>query len=316
MRFARMKDRLVTLIGGGGFLGRYIAQDLLAAGARVRIAQRNPRQAFFLKPLGGLGQTQFVAVDVRKPETLAPALHGADVVVNLVGVRRGDYQGLHVTGARAAAQAAVGAGVGAFVQLSSVGADAEAPSAYSRTKAAGEDAVRAVFPGAIVIRPSILFGRESAFINQFAGMIAALPAVPVVRPGWRSQPVYVADVAAAVVKLLADPAQTAGRTLEIGGPDIMTMSELIRTIGRAIGREPSLVELPDAAGSLLASLGFLPGSPMTRQEWLMLQRDNVPAAGAEGLAALGIAPTPFDAVAPDWLVRYRRHGRFGSQATA
>jgi len=189
------------------------------------------------------------------------------------------------------------------------------PRNWSR-QAAGEEAVRTAFPGAIVIRPSILFGRESGFINQFAGMIASLPAVPVVRPGWRSQPVYVADVAAAVVKLLADPAHAAGRTLEIGGPDIVTMRELIRMIGRSIGREPSLLELPDAAGSLLASLGFLPGSPMTRQEWLVLQRDNVPTAGTEGLTALGIAPTPFDAVAPGWLVRYRRHGRFGSQVAA
>jgi uncharacterized protein YbjT (DUF2867 family) len=311
-----MRDRLITLVGGGGFLGRYIAQELLATGARIRIAQRDPRQAFFLKPLGGLGQTQFVAADIRKPDSLARAFEGADSVVNLVGVRRGDYRGLHVVGAANAARAAAAAGVGSFVHVSSAGADSEAPSEYSRSKAAGEDAVRDAFPNAVIVRPSILFGRESSFINMLAGMIATLPVVPVVRPGWRCQPVYVADVAAAIVRILADPAAFAGRVPEFGGPDILAMRDLVAAIAKATGREPWTVELPDVAGSLLAMFGFLPGSPLSRQEWLALQHDNLPQGGTEGLAALGIAPTPFSAVAPSWLVRYRRHGRFGTRAAA
>lgn len=311
-----MRNRLITLVGGGGFLGRYIAQELLATGARVRIAQRDPRQAFFLKPLSALGQTQFVAADIRKPDSLARAFEGADSVVNLVGVRRGDYQGLHVAGAANAARAAAAAGVDTFVQISSAGADHDAPSEYSRSKAAGEDAVRDILPQAVIVRPSILFGRESSFINMLAGMIATLPVVPVVRPGWRCQPVYVADVATAIARILVSPAAFAGHTLEFGGPDILAMRDLIAEIAKAAGREPRTVELPDIAGSLLAMFGFLPGSPLSRQEWLALQHDNIPRHGAEGLVALGIAPTPFSAVAPSWLVRYRRHGRFGTSAVA
>jgi NADH dehydrogenase len=309
-----MKNRLVTLIGGGGFLGRYVAQELLAAGARLRIAQRDPREALFLKPLGGLGQTQFAAVDVRKPDSIARAVHGADAVVNLVGVLKGNFQAVHVDGAQAVAEAAAAAGVPALVHVSAIGADPASPSAYGRSKGEGEAAVRAAFPGATILRPSLIFGREDQFVNRFAGMIA-LPVVPVLRAGVKLQPVYVADVAQAVVGALGDEGAR-GKTFELGGPDVLTMGALIRWIAGAVGREPSIVEVPDVVGGLIAMGGFLPGAPITRDQWQMLQQDNVVAADAEGLAALGVSPTPMDAVAPAWLVQYRRHGRFGTRAAA
>ncbi|WEJ99110.1 MAG: complex I NDUFA9 subunit family protein [Candidatus Sphingomonas phytovorans] len=310
-----MKNRLVTLIGGGGFLGRYVAQELLAAGARMRIAQRDPREALFLKPLGGLGQTQFVAVDVRKPDSIARAVQGADAVVNLAGVLKGNFQAVHVDGAGAVAQAAAAAGVPALVHISAIGADRGSPSAYGRSKGEGEAAVRAAFPAATILRPSIIFGREDRFVNRFAGMIASAPLVPVLRANAKFQPVYVADVAQAVVKALGDDTAQ-GKAFELGGPDILSMGALIRWIAGAIGREPSIVEIPDAIGGLIAMGGFLSGAPITLDQWRMLQTDNIVAAGADGLAAFGMSPTPLDAVAPGWLVQYRSHGRFGTRAAA
>ncbi|MDH7972130.1 complex I NDUFA9 subunit family protein [Sphingomonas sp. AR_OL41] len=312
-----MKNKLVTLIGGGGFLGRYVAQDLLAAGARVRIAQRDPRAALFLKPQGGLGQTQFVAVDVRKPESIARAVAGADAVVNLVGILKGDFSAIQAEGAKTVAEVAASAGVGALVHVSAIGSDAESASGYGRSKAAGEAAVRAAFSGATIMRPSIIFGREDGFINRFAGMIAGpMPLLPVLRAGAKFQPVFVGDVAAAIVAALAHPDTAAGKTFELGGPDIVTMGGLIRWIATTIGRDPTIVELPDAVGGMIALGGFLPGAPITRDQWRMLQVDNVVAPGAATLADLGVAPTPLDSVAPGWLVQYRRHGRFTTTATA
>ena len=308
-----MKDKLVTLIGGGGFLGRYVAQVLLKAGARVRIAQRDPREAWFLKPLGGLGQTQFVATDVTKPDTIARAVSGADAVVNLVGSFTGDLNRIHVTGARNVAEAARAAGASTLVHLSAIGADEHAPSLYAQTKGAGEAAVRAAYPEATILRPSTVFGREDKFINMFAGMIAALPFVPVLRPNVRFQPVFAGDVGDAVTAAMADGAQFGGRTFELGGPDVMTMMELHQWIARMIGRQRSFVALPDAAGALLAAL---PGAPISRDQWKLLQRDSIVGDGAEGLQALGITPTPLAAVAPGWLVKYQRAGRFAQPTAA
>jgi NADH dehydrogenase len=306
-----MKDRLVTLIGGGGFVGRYVAQALLKAGARVRIAQRDPRAAFFLKPQGGLGQTQFVAADVRRPESLARAVAGSDAVVNLVGVFGSAMQAVNAEGAGNAARAASAAGAGAFVQISAIGADEGSPSAYGRSKGMGERLVREAFADATVLRPSLVFGQEDAFTNRFAGIAAMAPVVPVLKGGTRIQPVFVADVAAAVVKALGAPG---GQTLELGGPQVLSFTEFNRWIVETIGCDKPVVELPDVAGAALASLGFLPGAPITWDQWLMLQQDNV--ASGDGLAALGIVPTPLGAVAPAWLVQYRRHGRFGRKVAA
>ena len=308
-----LDNKLVTLIGGGGFIGRYVAQALLKGGARVRVAQRDPRQAFFLKPLGALGQTQFVAADVTRPDTIARALYGADAAVNLVGVFAGNLQRIHVDGAAAVAKAAAKGGLDALVQLSAIGADPNASSVYGRTKAGGEAAVRAAFPRATILRPSTVFGREDQFVNRFAAMIARLPVVPVLRPDARFQPVFVGDVAKAVVTALGDPDRFGGKVYELGGPEVLTMMELHREIADYVERHPAFVPLPDAAGGIIAAL---PGTPVTADQWKMLGRDSVVTTGAEGLEALGVARTPLSAIAPGWLVRYRKAGRFTKVAGA
>jgi NADH dehydrogenase len=302
-----MTNKLVTLIGGGGFLGRYVARELMRDGTRVRIAQRDPRQAYFLRTQGGLGQTQFVAVDIARPETVARAVEGADAVVNLVGVMGGNMQRIHVDGARAVAEAARNAGAGALVHVSAIGADENGAAAYARSKGQGEAAVRQAFPNATILRPSIVFGREDQFVNRFAGMVSA-PIVPILRAGVKFQPVFAGDVGEAVTAALRDPESHGGRTYELGGPDVIAMGELVRWIAKTLGRKPNVVELPDFAGAMLARL---PGSPISRDQWLMLQQDNVVAAGAPGLAELGVTAEPLAAIAPEYLVRFRKAGRFG-----
>ncbi len=306
-----MKDTLVTLFGGGGFVGRYVAQALLRAGARVRVAQRDPRDAWFLKTQGGLGQTQVVAADITRPDTVARAVAGADAVVNLVGVLTGNFDLYHHKAARVVAQAAATAGAGRLVHVSAIGADPASASAYGRSKGEGEAAVLAAFPSAAIVRPSIVFGREDQFINRFAGLISKAPVVPVLRAGVKFQPVFAGDVGEGIARIVAE--RRSG-TFEFGGPDVLSMGALIRWIANTIGREPSIAELPDVAGDLISRAGFLPFAPITRDQWLMLQRDNVVAEGTQGLAALGIEPTPLAAVAPGYLVRFRKAGRFGTRA--
>lgn len=303
-------DRLVVMFGGSGFIGRYVAQRLLAAGARVRFAERDPRRAFYLKPLGSLGQVQFVTADVTHAESVARAVTGADAVINLTGAFDHMFE-IHRDGAANVAKACAAAGVDSFVHISAIGADAEGKSAYARSKGEGEAAVRAAFPAATILRPSLVFGREDKFVNRFAGMMRALPVLPVLRGAVKLQPVYVADVATAAAQALLDPADHAGKTYELAGPQVLTMAELQRWIAEETGRSPMIVDVPDVAGAALARLGFLPGAPITWDQWLMLANDNVAAADSTGLAAFGIVPSPLAAAAPGWLVQYRRHGRFG-----
>lgn len=310
-----MRDKLVTIFGGSGFVGRYVAQELLERGVRLRIAERDPRDAYYLRPLAKLGQTQRIAVDIRNPDLVARAVDGVDGVVNLVGGLKGDLQGLHVDGAATIAKASAAAGVGALVHLSAIGADANAASRYARTKGDGEAAVRAAYPGATILRPSIIFGREDRFVNRFAAMMG-MPVVPVLRASTRFQPVFVGDVAEAVARAVEEPGTFGGRTFELGGPDVMSMADLIRFIAHETCRTPMTVELPDALGGLIASAGFLPGAPITRDQWAMLQRDNVVSADASGFRAFGIEPRPLAAVAPGYLVLYRRNGRFGTRTQA
>ena len=315
-RFKGLKmDRVVTLFGGGGFVGRYVAQALYKTGARVRIAQRNPRGAFFLKPLGALGQTQFVAVDVRDPDQVAAAVNGSHAVVNLVGVLKGDFQGLHVDGAQNVAEAAARAGAASLVQMSAIGADSDSRSRYGRSKGLGEEAVRAAFPGATIIRPSVVFGREDNFVNRFAGMARLLPVLPVIRGAAKFQPVYAADIGRAVTAAALDPVTHGGKLYELGGPQVISMRELNEWILNATGHDRTLVDVPDPIGRLLArGFGWLPGAPITWDQWLMLQNDNVVSDGAKGLRAFGISPTPLQAVSEGWLTSYRRHGRFAAKS--
>lgn len=308
-----MKDSLVTIFGGGGFLGRQVAQAVMARGGRVRVAQRDLATALRVKPLGALGQTQFVAADIRKPASVAHAVQGSDIVINLVGILAGDFDAFHRQGAANVAQAAADAGAKALVHVSAIGADAENPSAYGRSKAAGEAAVKAAFPAATIIRPSIVFGPEDQFLNRFADLISLFPVIPVIGAATKFQPVFVTDVAEAIANAAADPTLHGGKTYELGGPQVMTMKEINGWIARTIGRDKPLVEVPGGVASLLA---LLPGGPITRDQLAMLGRDNVIAAGAPGLEALGVAPTPMGAVADRWMVRYRKHGRFAGRASA
>lgn len=303
---------LVTLFGGGGFLGRYVAQALLQRGARVRVVGRDPKRAFFVKPQGGLGQTQFIAADITRADTVRRAVAGSDAVVNLVGILSGKMHLVHVEGARNVAEAATASGAKALVHVSAIGADAGSAIDYARTKGQGEAAVQSAFPQATIIRPSIMFGPEDAFVNRFAGMIQSAPVVPIIRPGTRFQPVFVADVAKAIANAALDPEAYAGRTFELGGPEVMSMGDLIRRTAQMIGAKPTFLELPDSLSALIARFGFLPGAPITMDQWKMLQHDNVVAAATQGLSDMGVHPTPIGAVAPSWLVRYRRAGRFGA----
>ena len=308
-----MKDSLVTIFGGGGFLGRQVAQVLMARGARVRIAQRDLASAVKVKALGNLGQTQFVAADIRKPATVARAITGSDIVINLVGVLSGDFDAFHHEGAANVAKAAAVAGVRALVHISAIGADAQSPSAYGRSKAAGEAAVQAAFPTATIIRPSILFGPEDQFLNRFAQLIGSAPVIPVIGAATKFQPVYVADVAQAIANAAETPGIHGSKTYEVAGPQVMSMKDINVWIANAIGRDKPIVEVPNGVASLLARL---PGGPITRDQLAMLGRDNVAAPGSQGLQALGVAATPLGAVADKWMVRYRRHGRFAGRASA
>jgi NADH dehydrogenase len=306
--------RLVTLFGGGGFLGRYVAQEVYKTGARVRIAQFDARKAFFLKPLGSLGQTQFVAADIRNPAQVREAIKGSDCVVNLVGVLKGDFEGLHVDGARNLAEACAAEGVGSLVHVSAIGANADSPSRYGSSKGLGEQAVRAAFPSATIVRPSVLFGREDNFINRFAAMTRISPVLPVIRGAVKFQPVYAADVGKAVSQALLHPRDHGGRTYELGGPQVLTMRELMAWIDETTGHGRMLVDVPDMVASGMARVGsFVPGAPITWDQWLMLQQDNVVAPGAPSLRDFGLTPTPLSAVSEGWLTAYRRNGRFAAK---
>ena len=305
---SELNGKLVTVFGGGGFVGRYVVQALCAAGARVRVAVRDTRGAVIVKPLGNLGQVSLCACDITKPGTVANALAGADMAVNLVG-SFDNLDAIQRVGAANVAQAAAKAGVSALVHMSAIGADADSAAEYGRSKAGGEAAVRAAFPHATILRPSIIFGREDAFINRFAGLIRMLPIVPVIGAETKFQPVFVGDVARAVVAALQGPG---GQTFELGGPQVFSMLQLNEWIAKATGHNKLFVPVPDAAAKLLS---FIPGGPISGDQLKMLGSDNV-VSGADGLAALGITATPLDAVAHDWMTLYRKHGRFGDAAAA
>ena len=294
--------RLVTVFGGSGFIGRYVCEQLLDAGVRIRLASRNPRMAYYLQPLAQVGQWGLARADVTNVKSVRSAVEGADAVVNLVGSFE-NMAKVHVQGARNIAEAAREAGAKALVHISAMSADANSDAAYSRTKGQGEEAARKAFPNATVIRPSIVFGSEDQLTNRLAAM-SRLPVLPVIAPQCRFQPVFVEDLAKAICAAALNPSTHAGKTYEIGGPQVFTMRELTQQILAAAGRDTALADVPAPIASLISWFGFLPGAPLTRDQWLMLQRDNVASEGSKGLEAFGIEPTPFAAVAPEWLGMY------------
>ncbi len=311
-----LAGKVIAVIGGSGFFGAHLAQELLARGARLRVASRHPERAFAIKPLGNLGSVRLMRCDITRPESLAGVVAGADAVVNLVGAFTGDLDAVQGSGVGALAAAAKAAGAGAFVHVSAIGADAEGATAYARSKAAGEAAVLAAFPQATVLRPSVLFGSDDNFVNMFAGL-TALPVLPVFAPAAKLQPLFVDDAAEAVGNALANPAAHGGKTYEIGGPEAVTMLELNQRIAAAAGRAPLLAELPDVVSEGIATLtGWLPGAPLTRQQWLLLKAGNVASGQYPGIADLGVTARPMGLFLDRWLVRYRKHGRFGDKSRA
>ena len=312
-----LDGKLVVLIGGSGFLGTYLAQNLLSRGARVRIAARRPERAMKLKPLGNLGQVQFVRCDATRPDSVAAAVQGADAAVWLVGAFDGPVEALQRDGAALAAKAAQAAGLSGFVYVSAIGADADSDVRYARTKAEGEQAVLAAFPQATIIRPSVLFGEDDHFINMFACLIAAFPALPVFGPEARLQPLFVDDAAKAVAAALADPGTHGGRTYEIGGPRVMTMGEINREIAAAQGRGRAFLDLPAGVSRAFAALtGWLPGAPLSLDQWKLLEAGSVASGAFHGLKELGITPRPLELFLDRWMVPYRKHGRFGARTGA
>ncbi|TXG84733.1 MAG: complex I NDUFA9 subunit family protein [Sphingomonadales bacterium] len=306
---------LVTVIGGSGFLGRYVVQQLAKAGHRVRVAVRHPELALFLKPLGAVGQIQIVQANVRYPASIARAVAGASAVVNLVGILfptgRQTFDRVQAEGAQCIAAAAAAAQVKTLVHVSAIGADAQSTAHYARTKGEGEAHVRAAFPAAVILRPSLVFGPEDGFFNRFAGLAQIAPVMPVICGDSRFQPVYVGDVAAAIAKAVDAPADFAGKTFELGGPHVWTFRDLLKYILKEIRIDRPLVDIPLPLARLKAAfLGLLPRPLLTLDQLKLLARDNVVSPGATGLKAFDIAPTPVEAIVPNYLVTYRPHGQF------
>lgn len=304
-----LSGKLVTVFGGTGYIGNYVAQSLLERGARLRLASRAPGRAQHLKPLANLGQLQLMPCDITREEHVAAALEGAGHVVNLVGAFTGDLAKLMSEAPGTIARLAAARGVRSLVHVSAIGADAASPTAYARGKAQGEASVLAAFPEATILRPSIVFGKDDNFINLFAGMIELLPVLPVFGPEAKLQLVYADDVAEAVAAALEHPERHGGRTYELGGPEQLTMMQIHRRIAQAQGRRRRFLAMPDG---LSATFAALPGTPMSRDQWTLLKPGSTVAPGALTLADLGIDARPIGLFLDKWMLRYRKHGRFGA----
>ena len=303
---------VATVFGGSGFIGRYVVKRLAAAGHVVRVAGRDTERVKDLMVAGRVGQVIPLYVSLGNAGMVHRAVEGAELVVNLVGIlaerRAGDFQRLQTEGAGSIARAAAAAGVSRMVQMSAIGADAGSASLYARTKAGGEAAVRAAMPGAVILRPSLVFGNEDQFFNRFGAMAMRLPVMPVIEGASRFQPVYVGDVADAVVAGLTRE-DAVGGLYELGGPRVYTFRELLTYILHETRRHRPLLEVPPGLARLQARIGELvPGKPFTRDQLAMLGRDNVADPALAGLAELGITPTPVELVVPAYLDRYRPGG--------
>ena len=309
---------LVTVIGGAGFIGRYVVEALAKAGYRVRAVSRHADSALFLKPLGDLGQIQVVSGNVRSDADMAAAFDGAAAGVNLVGIlaESGNqrFADLQAAGAGRAARVAAAAGVKAYVQMSAIGADASSRIPYARSKGEGEQAVLAALPFAAILRPSLVAGPEDQFFNRFAGMARIAPFLPAISGDSLFQPVYVRDVADAVVAALQS-SDARGRIFELGGPDVLSFTAILQMISDLTGLDRPVVALSDFTSGLLAKVGdFVPFMPMNSDQLAMLKLGNICAPGMPGLEQLGITPTPLAAFVPEMMQRYRRGGRFAKAA--
>lgn len=316
---------LVTVFGGSGFIGTQVVRALARRGWRVRVAARNAKSAPVLHMAGDVGQVQVVRCDITDKAAVAEAVRGADAVINLVGIlfetggRK--FQTLHVEGATNVAEAARAAGAKRLTHISALGADADGKADYARTKGEAEAAVRAAFPGAVIVRPSIVFGSGDQFLNRFAAMATWSPVLPLIGGGQtRFQPVYVADVAEAVARATVAP-DAESETYELGGPSVWTFEDILKFILRETNRRNILLPLPFPVARLIGSLAQIPAviglaPALTKDQVVLLESDNVVAPGARGLADLGVEPSGLEAIAPSYLWRYRDGGQYAESPAA
>jgi uncharacterized protein YbjT (DUF2867 family) len=316
-------DKLVTVFGGSGFLGRHVVRALCKRGYRVRVAVRRPDLAGHLQPIGRVGQIHAVKANLRYPGSVESAARDADIVINLVGILfeagRQRFESVHAFGAEAVALAAAAFGT-RLIHISAIGADPDAPSHYARSKAMGEKLVLAALPSATILRPSILFGPEDDFFNKFAALARIAPALPLIGGGHtRFQPVFAGDVAAAVLAAIDRP-ETGGAIYELGGPEVASFRELMQLVLATIERRRLLLPIPFGLARVMASFLELPTKllsikpQLTRDQVDLLMRDNVvsPQARQAGrtLTELGIEPVAMRAVVPSYLWRFRKTGQF------
>lgn len=308
---------LVTIIGGSGFLGRYIAQRMARRGWRVRVAVRRPNEAMFVKPYGVVGQVEPVQCNVRDDASMRAVIAGADAVVNCVGVLwqngRNTFEATQADGAARAARIAAEAGVERFVHISAIGTDADSASEYAQTKAAGEAAVLESMPDAVILRPSVIFGTEDGFFNQFAGLARLTPALPLVGGATRFQPVWVEDVAEAAARATVGDVQPG--IYELGGPRVATFRECMELMLGIIRRRRMLIDLPFFVANIIATFSQVTAlvgvQPLlTRDQIKLLRKDNVVSEGARGFEAIGITPTAMEGVLESYLYAYRPYGQY------
>ena len=312
---------VVTVFGASGFIGRYVVSEIAKSGARVRAAVRRPDRAGFLKPMGDVGQITPIAANIRDDASVAAAIDGADTVINLVGIlfpgSKQTFESLQADGAHRVARAAKAAGVERLIQVSAIGADAESESAYASTKGIGEKLVQETFPGASIVRPSIVFGPEDDFFNRFAALARFTPALPLIGGGHtKFQPVYVGDVADAIAAICREP-KSAGAIYELGGPRIYSFRELMEIVLEEIDRKRLLVPVPfpiAIAQAAVLELAFLvpkmlnlgANPPVTVDQVKLLRHDNVVSGELPGLEDLGVDATALETILPAYLRRYRR----------
>ncbi|WP_281684067.1 complex I NDUFA9 subunit family protein [Thalassobaculum salexigens] len=312
-----MQGKLVTVFGASGFIGRNIVRELAQRGARVNAVCRDVEKAKFLKPMGVVGQVTPMRADVTDAAAIARAVNGASMVVNLVGILhpsgRNTFDAVQATAPGVIAKSAKDVGAEAMVHVSAIGADADSSSKYARSKAEGEQAVRAAFPEATILRPSVVFGANDSFFNKFASLALLSPVLPLIGGGTtRFQPVYVDNVADAVMAALETPAAK-GQTYELGGPEIYSFRELMEMVLKETNRKAKLVNLPFWAASIQAAfLELLPSPMLTRDQVELLKSDNVVAADAKTLADLGVKATPVEVIVPTYLDKFRPGGRYST----
>lgn len=320
-----MATRLVTVFGGSGFIGRHLTRRLAASGARVRVAVRRPEKALFLRPMGDVGQIDLVQANIRDDASVAAAVQGADVVFNLVGILceggKQKFDAVQAEGATRIARASAAAGVARLVHVSAIGQGEESPSAFARSKAAGEAGVREAFPAAVIARPSLVFGPDDDFFNRFAAIARLTPVLPLFGGGGsRFQPVYVGDVADALLALSEEPGVTgpgvagpgvAGKAYELGGPKVYTYEQLMTLVLEITGRKRFLAPVPFVFGKAAAwFLQLLPSPLLTVDQVELLSLDNVVSADAHGFDELGITPVSAETILPTYLWRFRSTGQF------